>query len=176
MGCTHGLERLFVGSPRRGVRIVFFIDIAFGVAGTIFALWISVRPRVDDYGGAAPSLWEQYGALEALGGSLLIGLMGFVLAFALHMGARYLKHLWTSSTLGRVCVAACFMYPVYCLLMGNVILSLFLSVLATMLAPWLLGPIVGLVGLLFGQRGIARTSRASAEAYEREKKEGRAED
>ena len=95
MGCTHRLERLFVGSPRRGVRIVFFIDIAFGVAGTIFALWISVRPRVDDYGGAA---------------------------------------------------------------------------------PWLLGPIVGLVGLLFGQRGLARTSGASAEAYGREKKEGRTED
>lgn len=100
MGIRYKFERLFGRSLRGGAKIALFIDIAFGVAGTIFALWTSVRPRVDDYGNAAPSLWEQCGALEVLGGSLLVGLMGFVLAFALHMGVRYLKHLWKSSALG----------------------------------------------------------------------------
>lgn len=100
MGIRYKFERLFGRSLRGGTKIALFIDIAFGVAGTIFALWTSVRPRVDDYGNAAPSLWEQCGALEVLGGSLLVGLMGFVLAFALHMGVRYLKHLWKSSALG----------------------------------------------------------------------------
>ena len=71
MGIRYKFERLFGRSLRGGAKIAFFIDIAFGVAGTIFALWTSVRPRADDYGNAAPSLWEQCGALEVLGGSLL---------------------------------------------------------------------------------------------------------
>ena len=82
MGIRYKFERLFGRSLRGGAKIALFIDIAFGVAGTIFALWTSVRPRVDDYGNAAPSLWEQCGALEVLGGSLLVGLMGFVLALS----------------------------------------------------------------------------------------------
>ena len=138
MGIRYKFERLFGRFLRGGAKIALFIDIAFGVAGTIFALWTSVRPRVDDYGNAAPSLWEQCGALEVLGGSLLVGLMGFVLAFALHMGVRYLKRLWKSSTLGRVCVAVYFMYPAYCLLMGNVILFVLSSLFEIMLAIWLL--------------------------------------
>ena len=137
MGIRYKFERLFGRFLRGGAKIALFIDIAFGVAGTIFALWTSVRPRVDDYGNAAPSLWEQCGALEVLGGSL-------------HMGVRYLKRLWKSSTLGRVCVAVYFMYPAYCLLMGNVILFVLSSLFEIMLAIWLLGPIVGFVGMFTG--------------------------
>ncbi len=150
MGIRYKFERLFGRFLRGGAKIALFIDIAFGVAGTIFALWTSVRPRVDDYGNAAPSLWEQCGALEVLGGSLLVRLMGVVLAFALHMGVRYLKRLWKSSTLGRVCVAVYFMYAAYCLLMGNVILFVLSSLFEIMLAIWLLGPIVGFVGMFTG--------------------------
>lgn len=101
MGIRYKFERLFGRSLRGGAKTALFIDIAFGVAGTIFALWTSVRPRVDDYGNAAPSLWEQCGALEVLGGSLLVGLMGFVLAFALHMGGAVSQASVEELRLGR---------------------------------------------------------------------------